>query len=123
MPKKSSSKLRQPTAPSKNTKSIKINLPLPEGISRSQLFSLWLRVCRRDPNAQQHLYRLTADPKIQRVINQFAKERNDFFKSKGKGNQNIVSAKSYTAWDQMSSRGSGWVSTVSGGLPSLGKHR
>lgn len=122
MPKKGSSKSR-PSAPSKNTRGTKIQLPLPEGINRSQLFSLWLRACRRDPNAQQCLYRLTADPKIQRVINQFVKERNDFFKSKDKGNRNVVSARSYTAWEQMSSRGSGWISTVSGGLPSLGKHR
>ena len=122
MAKKGSSKSLHSAAASKNINHPKIYPPLPQGINRSELFRLWLSVCRHDPKAKQELYRLTANSKILVVIKQFIKERNDLLKAKHKGNPNASTRKN-TAWEKMSSRSSGWVSTVSGGLPSLGKRR
>jgi hypothetical protein len=100
-------------------------LPLPRGFTRNELFQLWLRACRRHTESQLELHRLlNSNRQIQSTINHFIEERKKLHKGKA-GNiaQSVPGRTPTTAWEQMAARGSGWVTKVSGGLPSLGRRR
>ncbi len=88
--------------------------------SRQRLFKLWLAALRREPGAPQALHRLlTSNPKIQATLSEFVEERN----AKRRHAAPVSTQREATSWEKMAARGSGWVSSVSGGLPGLGKLR
>ncbi len=97
---------------------------LPKGMSRNALFRLWLSARRRNPYAQTELHRLlTAHPKIQKILKEFVDEHKSIVAAKPRKAQVPATKAAPTAWEQMSGCATGWVSIMSGGLPSLGKRR